>query len=53
MNLYDEPRLFYREPPKKLKGKAREAEIMRILEQLKADYVKLNKIWGIGIHEDN
>ncbi len=44
--------LPYREKPKKLKGKAREDEIMRILAELKVDYTKLNKLWGICQYEN-
>ncbi len=48
----DSPQFYYREKPRKLKGKEREAEILRIIAEMKVDYDKLNKIWGICQYED-
>lgn len=48
----DDERLPCRDKPKKLKGKVRELEVMRILAQLKTDYTKLNKRWNIGCNQE-
>lgn len=43
----EEPRLPVWHERRKLKGEARERELMRLMAELKADYEKLNKLWGI------